>query len=679
MNRPPERSGPLPLTHPAHLAAIAVVAAAILGSVTYHLPDTDMWQHLLVGKAIWQLKHVPTTQLWTWPTYGAPDVNPSWGFRALVWPFWKVGGAWGLDVWRWVTTLGTFALLWMAARRMGARGMGPLAALAACAVLYRMRVQIRPETVAGVLLALEIWILETRRHRGPDRTLALLPIALVWANCHISYFLFFVVLGAHALDDLLRGGNAPAGGRFRLALIGAASLAFMLINPWGWQTLWQPFAYQLEWRREAIFATIGELGRPRWAEEVWNGALVIGVAVPALFLWRWRQASAEGRPGLDRVQLMLLIAFGAMAATSMRFLGFFAIGVAPYFARDLDDWLATRRWPFWTAAPWARFAGVAAVTLGVALPSWTQTGSHMGPGMDWSEAPVAACDFIARHEVRGRSFNSFEIGGYVLWRFWPEKDRLPFMDIHVAGTRDDRNAYLEAHRDPAAWRALDAKHRFDWILLRHRELPGDLLLDTLDGDSTWALVFVDDVAALYTRLGGERAAGAAAGSGAAEPLARLAYTTVPAGHAGLATLGARCSADPAVRARARAELERMASESGVTAGAHSYLSLLAEMDGRWPDAETHQRAALAIDPQLPRGAERLGDLALAAGHPREALSAYRRAARKRPLPEHLDLRIGIALSRAGDRAGAARAYRRALEADPGNAEASDSLRVSRPN
>ncbi len=601
----PETAGPLPDSHPAAVAALAVAALAILWSVTYHLPDTDTWQHLLVGKAIWQLGHVPTTQLWTWPTYGAPDVNPSWGFRALVWPFWRVGDVWGLFAWRWLTTLAAFAMLGLAARRMGARGLGPLAALAACAVLYRLRVQIRPETLAGVLFAAQLWILETRRHGGPDRSWALLPIAIAWANSHVSYFLFFVALGAHALDDLLRRSEPRPGGALRLPLVGLAALALMLVNPWGWRTLWQPFAYQLEWKHEAIFATIGELGRPRWGEELWNGLLVVGLAAPALLAWRWRRLRAEGRPAPDVVQLAFYAGLGAMAFSSMRFLGFLALGAAPYLARDLDHWLATRHWPRWTAAPWVRAAGVAAVALGVGLPSWTLPGAQMGVGMDWSESPRAACDFIARHGVRGRSFNSFELGGYLLWRFWPERERLPFMDIHVAGTREDRALYLEAHRDPAAWAELDRRHRFDWILLRHRELPGDRLLDTLDGDSAWALVFVDDVAALYTRRGGDL-----------EPLARLAYRDVPAGHEGLASLGPAVSADPGRRARVRAEFERMAAESEASAGAHAYLSILAELEGRMDDALRHLREALARDPTIPGGPGRLADLEIRAGRSR---------------------------------------------------------------
>src|SRR5438876_11239621 len=92
----PATAGPEPpvaLRHPAALLATLVAAAAVVVSVTYRIFETDFWQHLLVGKAIWQMRRVPTTQLWSWPTFGAPDVNPSWGFRVLIWPLWAAAGA----------------------------------------------------------------------------------------------------------------------------------------------------------------------------------------------------------------------------------------------------------------------------------------------------------------------------------------------------------------------------------------------------------------------------------------------------------------------------------------------------------------------------------------------------------------------------------------------------------
>ncbi|HEY3216033.1 MAG TPA: hypothetical protein VGK93_06030 [Candidatus Eisenbacteria bacterium] len=51
-------------------------------STSYVLDETDFWQRLLVGRVIWETQGIPHSQIWTWPTFGAPDVLPSWGFRA---------------------------------------------------------------------------------------------------------------------------------------------------------------------------------------------------------------------------------------------------------------------------------------------------------------------------------------------------------------------------------------------------------------------------------------------------------------------------------------------------------------------------------------------------------------------------------------------------------------------
>ena len=134
-------------------------------------------------------------------TRPTPQALPSWGFRALLWPFYAAGGITGLFVWRWLTSLVTFAVSWVTARRMGAKGLSPLVVMAVAALTYRHRSQVRPETLVGVLLAVQIWILETRRRGGPDRAWWLLVLACVWANVHLSYVLGLLVL-AWALSRL---------------------------------------------------------------------------------------------------------------------------------------------------------------------------------------------------------------------------------------------------------------------------------------------------------------------------------------------------------------------------------------------------------------------------------------------------------------------------------------------
>ncbi|MEO5616337.1 MAG: hypothetical protein ABIS67_01075, partial [Candidatus Eisenbacteria bacterium] len=263
----------LPLRHPALLVTALVAATITALAITHRLTSPDFWQHLLVGKVIWQLGRVPMEHLWTWPTYGQAEVLNSWGFRWLLWPFWAAGEVLGLQVWRWLTTLGAFALVWAAARQLGARGLSPLVVIAVAALSYRTRAQVRPETLAALLLALQLFVLERRRARGGG-ALALVAIACVWANVHISYYMGLTLLGIHLLA---RGGMAGRGaeaaaGRDELAGRGAANpqgvpganaagmrgmlsrldqmpglallggaLAASFVNPFGWRALWQPF------------------------------------------------------------------------------------------------------------------------------------------------------------------------------------------------------------------------------------------------------------------------------------------------------------------------------------------------------------------------------------------------------------------------------------------------------
>src|SRR5262245_61835535 len=318
-----EHPRPAALSHvslrsPAMIAAALVAAACLAFSVSCKIYDPDVWQNLVVGKAIWQLHRVPTTHLWSWPTYGEPEVNWTWGFSALIWPLWEHGGVWGLFAWRWCTTLLAFGLLWAAARAMGARGFMPLVVSVACGLVWRGRSQVRPETLAAVLLAAMMWILESRRHGGRDRTPWLVPLAWIWANAHNTYFLGLALIGMHGLDDVL--ARRPVR---RLLWAGLAAVVISFVNPFGWRALWQPFDFFLHHRNEAIFRSIGEMGPIDWSIQ-WRGLAILFAAWPVLALVRMRR----GRR--DLVEVLLCLMFSGAALGAQRFVGLYALAAAPY-------------------------------------------------------------------------------------------------------------------------------------------------------------------------------------------------------------------------------------------------------------------------------------------------------------------------------------------------------------
>jgi hypothetical protein len=540
--RPASGVAPLPFSHPALWLAVLAAAAAIVLSVSFRLYEKDMWQHIAVGRALWQLHEVPRTQVWIWPTYGQPDVTPSWLFRALLWPVWEQFGVAGLFAWRWIGTLLVFGLGWATARRMGARGLTPLLAMSVCALTYRQRSQIRPETLAAVLMAIELWILERHRRAGGGRALLALPvIAWTWANAHISYPLGLAMTSVYAVTALLeraRPGGATAARRLAAVLL--AQIAITFLHPGGLAALAQPFQYMLAGRDEPIMKTIPELYPVSWASNL-SDLLPLALAAWLVLALRWWR-----RRGFDLPEIALVGGAVALALPSQRFLGFAMIVLAPFLARDLDDWIAARRWPAWTAPPFARAGLVAAACAASGIAEWSRSDLPIAIAYDWKQVPIRACDYMERENVGGRGFNPFYFGGYMLYRFWPERDRLPFMDIHQSGTALDRYMYAFVPFEPRAWRDLDTSHHFDYVLWRRRDYGAEKVLDRLDADSSFALVFVDDAAALYVRREGHLA-----------PLARRdRYAALPAGPTRWTELAARAGGDVGLSAILTAELTR---------------------------------------------------------------------------------------------------------------------------
>lgn len=575
-------------SHPAALATVVLAAFCALVSVTYPIFDTDLWQHLAVGKAIWTLHRVPREQLWSWPTYGTPDVTSSysWLFRALLWPVWSGFGIAGLFAWRWATTLVVFALLWRTARRMGGRGLAPLFVLTLAALAYRQRAQVRPETLAAVWMALTLWILETRRNGGRDHTAWLVVTLWLWVNTHVSFVFGFVLLAFHLVAEAVtpRAAKAPSPSRLRIAALVAAGLAFA--NPYGWRALWQPLDFLLHQRHEPIFREIGELKPIVWSANLSNGLPLLVLGWPQLVALR------ALRQRFDLVEAFACASFTVLLLSSQRFVGLYVLVAAPFVARGLAEALGAIRWPTAPAAPWRRAAIVAIAVLGLSAAEWRRPELAPGFGLDLRGVPVAAADAIQREGLRGRGFTPYAYGGYLLWRFWPDSTRLPFMDIHQSGTPEIRRLYHDAFASAGAWQTLDQRYRFDYVLLARVPLPGETLLDRMDADSTWALVFLDDAAALYVRRAGPFARVAA----------RDAYRLLPAGPARLGLFAEASDRDPTLRGGLEHELARQAGESMYNASAYNLLGYLANGAGLEDEALADFRRAIGVNETLVPGA-----------------------------------------------------------------------------
>ena len=270
----------------------------------------------------------------------------------------------------------------------------------------------------------------------------------------------------------------------------------------------------------------------------------------------------------------------------------------------MSEWLAARPRRRSAASPGARVAVAAVACVAITGLEVLRSGFPLGVAIHPNSVPAAACDWIAQRGVRGRSFNYFEHGGYLTWRFWPDRARLPFLTTSPElATPELRLEYQGALVYKADWLRMDDRHRFDWVLLRRQTQPGDHLVDFVDADSAFALVFVDDVSALYLRR-----------EGAMGPLAsRDGFQFLPAGQAKLDEMGARLAVDAGARARMRAELTRAIGSSPRHSQTAMTLAALDIAEHHWDEAQRELEEAHRVDPGILGYAERRAEIVAGCG------------------------------------------------------------------
>jgi tetratricopeptide (TPR) repeat protein len=312
--------------------------------------------------------------------------------------------------------------------------------------------------------------------------------------------------------------------------------------------------------------------------------------------------------------------------------------------------------PDFLRARWrtALAAGVACILIG--LPEWRRPEIQMGVGIDPLSSPAGAADFLERHDIHGRFFNHFELGGYLAWRFWPDRSRLPFMDIHQSGTQTDRLIYEAVMSSRPTWTAAAARYDFDAAILRRIHARGDSLLDFLDADSSFALVFVDDVAAVYVRRSPRFAA----------VVDSLQYRVLPGGMRGLGDVGRDIDRVPGMRSGFREELERAAASSAANSSIRSLLATLNIQEDSLEAARADLEHAHSVDPLLPLYYLRLAEIDRKQQHWAACLRNLREARRHGEVKAIESVSAAV-LEQMGKPAEAHRDYAKALRADPGNA------------
>jgi hypothetical protein len=227
------------------------------------LVDPDIWWHLADARFLFTTHHFIQTDPYSFTVVGQRWLNWEWLGELPFWFAFKSLGLRGIYLVTWLG-LGANVLFvywrgYLTSRHAGA------AFWAAGIALFLMTVNAGPRTIAFAYLAMsaEMAILEASG-RGRKKLVWLLPpLFCLWINLHGTWFIGICLLALYigcGLFDFKLGAFeqeafAPAD-RNRLLTVLGASVALLLVNPYGWRLLWNPIDMMLN--QKVSVATITE-------------------------------------------------------------------------------------------------------------------------------------------------------------------------------------------------------------------------------------------------------------------------------------------------------------------------------------------------------------------------------------------------------------------------------------
>ena len=643
------------------------------------LVDSDTWWHLKTGELIAASRQIPRTDPFSAINAGRPWVNFEWLAQLVFYMVYRLAGPRGL-------VLG--AMLALGAAFLAAAGAGlewkkPLlgsALLTLSVIAASDRYLVRPEIFSYLLLGLFICILQRYCQGQFAGLIFLLPVLqILWENLHGGTWLGLAAMTAYlAGQSLLRWFPWPKAWkqaaldpvRFRRLLL-AAGLVLLatLVNPWGPQTLGIIFRTQAH---QFTMANIAEWQRTYTLDHPWSPAVsaywaCFGLAA-AGFLLNFRR--------LDLDHLFLALGIGFVSLLAVRNIALFALVALPVTARNLalaaEDFRLQGRLrslhlaKLFRPARAAAMVGLAGFCLGftrqvVTDRYYLDQRTRVRFGWDVSSVvyPWPMLDFLARSGIQGPLFNDHDLGGFMIWRLWPQYR--VFLDSRAfIYDPDYLAAYSRALHSDRGWKALSDRYQFRLAAILHLSGGVGTLLRSLSQDPDWIPVYLDESGVVFARRLPENADWIARHRlDLADPKS-LTWAAPPRDQA-RTRLGFFSAVPDPVQVmdgavfflnlgrwdQAEALLKRALEIAPGNPAAGSNLASLELKRRRWTEAEAWARQALDGDPQLAEAWMNLGEALYQQQRFSESAGAYGRALRLEPDKYQALLNRGAALAQLG--------------------------------
>jgi hypothetical protein len=399
-----------------HLLALLLLLYIVLLPADRLLLDPDLYWHIATGREIWEGGSFPQVDEFSHTFRGHPWIARDWLADLIFFGAYSLSGFRGVAM----ITGGAVALAYALLFLMLARTMRFTVAIGVATVALVLSVShlhARPQIFADGLMVVWVAALARAVDAKTSPSLMLLPVMILWANVHGSFVAGLALTVALAAEAVL---ESPAGERLlvarRWAVFFVAAVGAACVTPYGARPFLMDF--QLIGAHEAK-PYINE-----WRAVSFETAPITLFAVLALLFL----ALLNGVK-IRLFRLTILVSIAAYMLTAVRFIFLFNI-LAPLLLATpltrqfrflrLSEQIATQPQFFTTISQLGR-RGLYG-TYGIIAIIILATGifGHSVERPRWREiSPEGSVDYIFVHNLHGNIYNSYNFGGYLIFRGLP--------------------------------------------------------------------------------------------------------------------------------------------------------------------------------------------------------------------------------------------------------------------
>ena len=166
--------------------------------------DTDAWMHLSFGRLIWELKGLPSNELFVYTSLDKPFSYSSWLFGLIYYTAYHAFNIYGVTLLKAITITTAFYILIKDSLRPYKNHIVSIMVMTAVVLMSRHRFVERPDTFLMVFLSFSIFSLNAFVYDNKKYIYALPLTHMLWANSHSSINLMFVPFLSFIVGGLLQ-------------------------------------------------------------------------------------------------------------------------------------------------------------------------------------------------------------------------------------------------------------------------------------------------------------------------------------------------------------------------------------------------------------------------------------------------------------------------------------------